>query len=115
MKRPAAYIADLNTYDLAGEPTAYDYKTATLARYEVDKLNDRLRYHAVELNETAAGTLVLTADRNEKTARHFGIVLVERRFLDLEIERIADEYGFFQIPRRYIWGEPEVNDLVCVG
>ena len=112
MKHPAAYIANLNTYDEHGNPAAYDYAAVTLIRYEIDRLNDRLRYFSVELNETPDATLILSYRRNETDEPRRLLPVVENQIVRREIERIADEFGFFQIPRRPVYGEPDLNEII---
>ena len=113
--KPASYIADLHTYDLRGNPSEYDYATAAAVYNEIYRLNARMRYHEASLNETTAGTLILTADRNETPAKHQGVVWIEEQFAARELQRIADEYGFFELPRRYLIGEPELNEIISIA
>lgn len=106
------YIADLSTYDWNGTPIAYDYETASEIWSECDELNETLCYHEVKLTATAAGTLALTAEPIE-TERTFA-QRIEAHRLARELERIADEYGFFEIPYHYLMGEPELNEIISV-
>lgn len=109
------YVIDLHTYDTHARPAGYDYTSAVLIRAEIDELNEKLRYHAAELNETPAGTLILSAERNETPARYAGVAWIESRYAAREIERIADEYGFFEVPPRFALADPELNKLIALA
>jgi len=106
-----SYILNLTTYGLNALPTAYDYETASALWAECDELNETLRFHTVTLTETAEGNLILSAesDGTESFPAKFERVTLSRR-----LERIADEYGAFELPARFLMGEPELNDLRAV-
>lgn len=103
-----SYIINLATYGMNCEVIDYDYDTAAALWNECDELNETLRHHTVTLEENASGSLILTAesDGSETFAAR-----IERMKLAHEIERIADEYGAFELPSRYLMGEPELNEM----
>ncbi len=103
-----SYILHLTTYGMNGLPTDYDYTTAASLWNECDELNETLLHHIVTLTETAEGNLILSAesDGTESFPAKFERVTLSRR-----LERIADEYGAFELPSRYLMGEPELNEL----
>lgn len=103
-----SYILNLSTYGLNGLPTSYDYETASALWNECDELNETLTHHTVTLTETESGSLVLAGepDGTETIAAK-----IERLRLARALERIADEYGAFELPARYLMGEPDLNEL----
>lgn len=102
-----SYVFNLNTYDLAAAPVGYDYSTAAALWLEVDDLNETFPRFTVTLAENASGSLVLAAGPTAPAIRR------ERRALAAEMERIADEYGGFELPERYLLGERELNELLA--
>lgn len=104
-----SYILNLTGYGLDALPTSYDYETASLLWDECDRLNESLSHHTVTLTETESGSLVLTGepDGTESLSAR-----IERLRLSRALERIADEYGAFELPARYLMGEPELNEIV---
>ena len=100
-----SYVFNLNTYDLTGTPIAYDYSTAADLWLEVDDLNETFPRFTVSLIENASGSLVLMAEPTAPAIRR------ERRDLAAELERIADEYGGFELPSRFLFGERELNEI----
>ena len=103
-----SYILNLTTYGMNGEPVSYDYETASELWARCDELNEHLHAHSVELNETENGCLILTASSDEDSPRAW----FEGLFLSRELERIADEFCGFELPERYLMGEPDLNELV---
>lgn len=105
-----SYILNLTTYGMNGQPTDYDYTTAADLWNELDALNAELRHHTVTLAETETGSLILSAEPEDDSfpAR------LERIPLSRRLERIADEYGAFELPDRYLMGEPELNEFRAV-
>lgn len=105
-----SYILNLTTYGMNGLPTDYDYTTAAALWNECDELNETLRFHTVTLNETANGSLILTGepDGTESIAAR-----LERFALSRALEYLADEYGAFELPARFLMGEPELNELLA--
>lgn len=103
-----SYILNLTTYGMSGQPADYDYTTAAALWNECDELNETLLHHTVTLTETAEGNLILSAesDGTESFPAKFERVTLSRR-----LERIADEYGAFELPSRHLMGEPELNEL----
>lgn len=104
-----SYILNLTTYGLDGLPTDYDYETAAALWNECDKLNEKLRFHAVSLTETDNGSLILTG---EPTGADSIPARMERLALSRRLERIADEYGAFELPSRYLLGESDLNEML---
>ena len=107
-----SYILNLTTYGLNALTTAYDYETAAALWNECDELNESLNHHTVTLTETESGSLVLTGepDGTESLSAR-----LERIRLARALERIADEYGAFELPERYLMGEPELNEMLSVA
>lgn len=106
-----SYILNLTTYGMNGEPVDYDYDTAAGLWNEIDKLNETAQAHLVTLTETIDGALIIGVEsngRNDFPAR------IERYTLSRQVERIADEYGAFELPERYLMGEPELNELISI-
>ena len=103
-----SYILNLTTYGMNGQPVDYDYTTAADIWNECDELNETLLHHTVTLIETESGSLLLCAepDGTESLSAR-----IERLRLSRALERIADEYGAFELPSRYLMGEPELNEL----
>lgn len=103
-----SYILNLTTYGMNGQPVDYDYTTAAALWTECDELNETLTHYTVTLTETESGSLVLSGepDGTETLAAK-----IERLRLSRALERIADEYGAFELPARYLMGEPELNEL----
>ena len=110
-----SYILNLTTYGMNGLPTDYDYTTAAALWNEMDELNETLHFHIVTLNETANGSLILTGEPTgtESTGRERLAALIEQNRLSRALERIADEYGAFELPARFLMGEPELNELLA--
>ena len=94
------YVADLATYSPEGNETDYDYALAAEIRNEVDSLNETLRFHTVTLECGYYSGIQLTVEANE--TGHIASS-VERRRVLREIERIADEYGFFEYTSREVF------------
>lgn len=105
-----SYILNLTTYGMNGLPTDYDYTIAAALWNECDELNETLRFHTVTLNETVNGSLILTG---EPTGDESILARLERIALSRALERIADEYGAFELPSRFLMGEPELNELLA--
>ena len=105
-----SYILNLTTYGMNGQPLDYDYTTAAALWNECDELNETLRFHTVTLSESANGSLILTGepDGTESIAAR-----LERLALSRRLESIADEYGAFELPARFLMGEPELNELLA--
>lgn len=110
-----SYILNLTTYGMNGQPTDYDYTTAANLWNECDELNETLRFHTVTLTETATGSLILSAEPTgtESNGRERLAALIEENRLSRALERIADEYGAFELPARFLMGEPELNELLA--
>lgn len=106
-----SYILNLTTYGMNGEPVSYDYETASELWTRCDELNEHLHMHTVELNETENGCLILSAESDEPD---HPLTWLEEIFLSHELEKIADEFCGFELPERYLMGEPELNELVSV-
>ena len=106
-----SYILNLTTYGMNGQPVDYDYTTAAALWNECDELNETLRYHSVALTETESGSLILSgeSDGTETLSAR-----LERLSLSRRLEQIADEYGAFELPTRYLMGEPDLNELLSV-
>lgn len=106
-----SYILNLATYGMNCEVIDYDYATAAALWNECDELNETLHHHTVTLYENASGSLILAgeSDGSETFAAR-----IERMHLTRELERIADEYGAFELPERYLIGEPELNEMLSV-
>lgn len=105
-----SYILNLTTYGMDGLPSDYDYETASLLWAECDELNETLGHHTVTLTETTTGSLILTGEpdgTNTFPAR------LERLRLSRDLERIADEYGGFELPSRLLMAEPELNEIIA--
>lgn len=102
------YAFNFATYGIDGLPTDYDYTTASLLWEELDELNESCDHHTVTLDETASGSLVLCIESDETKSLP---ALLEKVHVAHEIERIADEYGGFEIPDRYLLGERELNEI----
>lgn len=102
------YAFNFATYGIDGLPTDYDYTTASLLWEELDELNETADHHTVTLDETASGSLVLSVESDETRTLP---ALLERVHVAHEIERIADEYGGFELPDRYLLGERELNEI----
>ena len=105
-----SYIFNFATYGLACMETDYDYGTAAALRNETDTLNERLRHHIVTLDETANGSLILSGESNGTETVP---ARIERFRLAAELERIADEYCGFELPARFLMGEPELNEMLA--
>lgn len=103
------YILNLTTYGMNGLPTDYDYAAAADLWNEIDELNENLRAFTVRLNETESGSLILSAEPGEE-ADPLRIFL-ETIALSRRMERIADEFGAFELPDKYLMGEPELNEI----
>ena len=104
-----SYIFNFASYDMNGNVTDYDYTTASDLWLRCDSLSEYLHNHTVELNETGNGSLILSA---ETDAPDHPLTWLEEIFLAHEFEKIADEYCGFELPERYLMGEPELNELV---
>ncbi len=104
-----SYILNLTTYGMNGQPVAYDYETATELWSRCDELNAYLHMHTIELNETNNGCLILTATAEEED---HPLTWLESIFVEHELEKIADEFCAFELPERYLMGEPELNELI---
>lgn len=102
------YAFNFATYGIDGLPTDYDYTTASLLWEELDKLNESCEHHLATLDETESGSLVLSVETNETKTLP---VLLERIHVAREIERIADEYGGFELPSNYMLGERKLNEI----
>lgn len=104
-----SYIINLATYDWNGSVIDYDYQTASMLWGECDDINAQLESYEITLTETANGSLILTAEliRSNQTIS----TRVERARVFREIERIADEYGGFELPARFLMGEVELNEI----
>lgn len=110
-----SYILNLTTYGMNGQPTDYDYTTAAALWNECDELNETLRFHTVALNETANGSLILSVEptRMPETGREKIALYAEEIRLNRRLEIIADEYAAFELPARFLMGEPELNELLA--
>lgn len=110
-----SYILNLTTYGMNGQPADYDYTTAAALWTECDELNETLRFHTVTLNETATGSLILSAEPTgtESTGRERLAAYIEQNRLTRRLEYLADEYGAFELPERFLMGEPELNELLA--
>lgn len=104
-----SYIFNFAAYDMNGNVTDYDYTTASDLWLRCDSLSEYLHMHTVELNETGNGSLILSAETDEPD---HPLTWLEEIFLEHEFEKIADEYCGFELPERYLMGEPELNELV---
>ena len=104
-----SYTLNLTTYGMNCLPTDYDYTTASDLWNEINELNETLKAFTVNLNETASGSLIISADPEEDAdpLRTF----LESLALSRRLERIADEFGAFELPERYLMGEPELNEI----
>ena len=119
-----SYILNLTGYGLDALPASYDYETASLLWDECDELNESLSHHTVTLTETESGSLILAAEVRamretsptgpESLSAGFrrSRISIERLRLSRALERIADEYGAFELPARFLMGEPELNELL---
>lgn len=103
-----SYVFNLNTYDMTGMPSDYDYQTAAALWLEVDDLNETFPRFTVTLAENASGSLILSVETDDEKSLP---ALFERYAIAREIERIADEYGGFELPSRFLFGERELNEL----
>lgn len=103
------YILNLTTYGMNGMPTDYDYAAAADLWNEIDELNENLRAFTVRLNETESGSLILSAEQNEEADPLR--VFLESVALSRRMERIADEFGAFELPDKFLMGEPELNEI----
>jgi len=110
-----SYILNLTTYGLNGQPTDYDYTTAADLWNECDELNETLRFHTVTLTETVNGSLILSSEPTgtESTGRERLAAYIEQNHLSRRLEHIADEYGAFELPARFLMAEPELNELLA--
>lgn len=110
-----SYILNLTTYGMNGLPTDYDYTTAAALWNECDELNETLHFHTVTLNETATGSLILSAEPTgmPETGREKIAMYAEEIRLSRRLEYLADEYGAFELPARFLMGEPELNELLA--
>ncbi len=110
-----SYILNLTTYGMNGQPLDYDYTTAAAIWAECDELNETLRFHTVTLNETANGSLILSAEPTgtPETGREKIALYAEEIHLSRRLEHIADEYGAFELPTRFLMAEPELNELLA--
>lgn len=110
-----SYILNLTTYGMNGLPSDYDYTTAAALWNECDELNETLRFHTVTLNETANGSLILSAEPTgtESTGRERLAAYIEQNRLSRALEHIADEYAAFELPSRFLMAEPELNELLA--
>ena len=110
-----SYILNLTTYGMNGQPLDYDYTTAANLWTECDELNETLHCHTVTLNETSNGSLILSAEPTgtESTGTERLAALIEQNRLSRALERIADEYGAFELPSRFLMAEPELNELLA--
>lgn len=106
-----SYILSLATYGMNGQPIDYDYETAAELWNAIDELNERLHYHTATLTETASGALVIGAESNGTNSRP---ARAERIHLARELERIADEYGAFELPTRMLMAEPDLNEMISI-
>lgn len=110
-----SYILNLTTYGMNGQPADYDYTTAAALWNECDELNETLRFHIVTLNETANGSLILSAEPTgtPETGREKIALYAEEVRLNRRLEIIADEYAAFELPSRFLMAEPELNELLA--
>ena len=110
-----SYILNLTTYGMNGQPADYDYTTAAAIWNECDELNETLRFHTVTLTETGNGSLILSAEPTgtESNGRERLAAYIEQNHLSRRLEHIADEYGAFELPSRFLMGEPELNELLA--
>lgn len=108
-KQMKSYIFNFAAYDMNGNVTDYDYTTASDLWLRCDSLSEYLHMHTVELNETGNGSLILSAETDEPD---HPLTWLEEIFLEHEFEKIADEYCGFELPERYLMGEPELNEIV---
>ena len=104
-----SYIISLATYDMDGQPVDYDYGTAAELWGVIDELNEQLHYHTASLTETASCALVISAESNGTNTVP---ARLERLALARHLERIADEYGAFELPARLLMAEPELNEMI---
>lgn len=102
------YAFNFSTFGMDGLPTDYDYTSASLLWDELDELNETAEHHTVNLDENAAGTLILSVESDETRTLP---ALLERIHVAREIERIADEYGGFELPSRFLFGERDLNEI----
>ncbi len=102
------YAFNFATYGIDGMPTDYDYTTASLLWSELDELNESCEYHLATLEESFTGSLVLSVESDETRTLP---ALLERVHVAREIERIADEYGGFELPDRFLLGERDLNEI----
>ncbi len=110
-----SYILNLTTYGMNGLPTDYDYTTAAALWNECDELNESLHFHTVTLNETVTGSLILSAEPigTESKGRERLAAYIEQNHVARRLEHIADEYAAFELPARFLMGEPELNELLA--
>ena len=110
-----SYILNLATYGMNGQPVDYDYTTAANLWNDCDELNETLRFHTVTLTETVNGSLILSAEPTgtESTGRERLAAYIEQNHLSRRLEHIADEYAAFELPARFLMGEPELNELLA--
>ena len=102
------YVFNFSTYGMNGTPTDYDYTSASLLWEELDELNESSGYHTVALESNESGSLILSVESDETRSLP---ALLERIHVSREIERIADEYGGFELPSRFLFGERALNEI----
>lgn len=103
-----SYIFNFSSYGMNGDIIDYDYSAASLLWEELDELNETAEHSRIDLTETASGSLILSVESDETKTLS---ALIERYALSREIERIADEFGGFELPSRYLMGETDLNEI----
>ena len=103
-----SYVFNFSSSGMNGDIIDYDYSTASLLWEELDALNETAEHSRIDLTETASGSLILSVELDETRTLP---ALLEKIHVTREIERIADEYGGFELPSRFLFGERALNEI----